>query len=362
VFTNAQGKVSAYRGNIPPIGPVAVASLAQGMLRRDRMAKSVDLEAPWKGKRAKKWDARSIGSWLDSQVPTFAAKQLLGGAVRGLLTADPSEISLLSFLHLVRSSHNGLTGLLAVEGGYQQDRLTGGAQSMANAIAAELGDAIRFNSPVRSIDQDDAGATVRGETIEVRAKRVVMAIPPRLAGQVKYTPQLPTDHAQLLDRMPGGEVIKVMTVYEEPFWRAEGRSGQSVALNSPIEATLDASPKTGRGVLASFAFGPYARQIARVTTEERKRLVLGTLVERFGKRADEPLVYEEADWEREEWTRGCSAAHVGTGVLTQFGRALRVPVGRIHWAGSELANRSWGTINGAIGSGQRAGDEVLGAL
>ena len=71
------------------------------------------------------------------------------------------------------------------------------------------------------------------------------------------------------------------------------------------------------------------------------------------------MVYEEADWEREEWTRGCSAAHLATGVLTQFGRYLRVPVGRIHWAGTETATKSWGTIDGAIRSGLRAADEVL---
>jgi monoamine oxidase len=36
-----------------------------------------------------------------------------------------------------------------------------------------------------------------------------------------------------------------------------------------------------------------------------------------------------------------------------------VPVGRIHWAGTETANKSWGTIDGAIRSGLRAADEVL---
>jgi len=87
--------------------------------------------------------------------------------------------------------------------------------------------------------------------------------------------------------------------------------------------------------------------------------VLKALRVRFGTNAGEPIAYEEADWEREEWTRGCSAAHLATGVLTQFGRWLRVPVGRIHWAGTETATTSWGTIDGAIRSGLRAADEVL---
>ncbi|MEX0682875.1 MAG: FAD-dependent oxidoreductase [Dehalococcoidia bacterium] len=362
VFVDAQGNVSSYRGSLPPIGPLPIASLAQGMFRLDALARSVSLEAPWKGKRARNWDSRSVGSWIDGQVPTRTAKHLLAAAVRGLLTADPSEISLLQFLHLVRSAGGGLNAILAVEGGYQQDRLTGGAQSMANAMAQELGEAVRLNAPVREIEQDDLGMTVRGDTLTVRAKRTIVAIPPRLAGRVRYSPALPADHAQLLDRMPAGEIIKIMTVYEEPFWRADGRSGQSVAIDSPIETTLDASPKSGRGVLASFAFGPFARSLARLTPDVRKDLVLDALRLRFGAKAGEPIAYEEADWEREEWTRGCSAAHLATGVLTQFGRWLRVPVGRIHWAGTETATTSWGTIDGAIRSGQRAADEALATL
>ena len=52
-------------------------------------------------------------------------------------------------------------------------------------------------------------------------------------------------------------------------------------------------------------------------------------------------------------------AHMPPGVLTQFGRALRAPVGRIHWAGSETATVSHGSIDGAIRSGERAAAEVL---
>ena len=48
-------------------------------------------------------------------------------------------------------------------------------------------------------------------------------------------------------------------------------------------------------------------------------------------------------------------------MITQFGRALRAPVGRIHWAGSETAAVSHGSIDGAIRSGARAAAEVLAA-
>ena len=50
------------------------------------------------------------------------------------------------------------------------------------------------------------------------------------------------------------------------------------------------------------------------------------------------------------------------GAWTQFGPALREPVGRIHWAGTETAIRWCGYMDGAIESGHRAADEVLAAL
>lgn len=188
IFVDAQGKVSAYRGSIPPIGALPIASLGQGMFRLDAMAKSVSLETPWKGKRARSWDGRSVGSWIDSQVPTRTAKDLLRATVRGLLTADPSEISLLQFLHLVRSASGGLNGILSIEGGYQQDRLTGGAQSMANAMSQELGEAIHHNTPVHEIEQDADGVTVRGDALTVWAKRRSSRFPHALPGKCTTRP------------------------------------------------------------------------------------------------------------------------------------------------------------------------------
>jgi len=43
------------------------------------------------------------------------ARGLLGAAIRGLFNCDPSEVSLLHVLYLIRSA-NGLTPLLSVEG------------------------------------------------------------------------------------------------------------------------------------------------------------------------------------------------------------------------------------------------------
>jgi monoamine oxidase len=52
-------------------------------------------------------------------------------------------------------------------------------------------------------------------------------------------------------------------------------------------------------------------------------------------------------------------AHFAPGVLTQFGRFIREPVGRIDWAGTETAGTSHGAIDGAVRSGERVADEIV---
>jgi monoamine oxidase len=362
VFIGKDGGAGRSKGVVPRLNPIVLASLGQGMLRLDAMARSLSIDQPWASRHARSWDSKTSGGWIDSQVPTKSAKHLLRASVRGLMTADPSEVSLLHFLYLIRSA-GGLNKLLSVEGGYQQDRIEGGAQAIADRVAAELGEAVQLAQPVERIVQDGGGVQVIARNIIVHATRAVVAIPPALASRLRYEPALPVDRAELIERMPAGSILKVLAVYEESFWRRDGLNGQSVAMNSPIETTLDASPSSGTpGVLAAFAFGPGARLLARRRPEERRRIVLDELRAAFGSKAGEPISYVEHDWAQEEWSRGCFLSHLAPGVLTQYGHALRPPVGRIHWAGTETATISHGTIDGAIRSGQRAASEVLAAL
>jgi monoamine oxidase len=66
------------------------------------------------------------------------------------------------------------------------------------------------------------------------------------------------------------------------------------------------------------------------------------------------------NWTREAWARGCPVGYAGRNVLTRYGPALRRPFGRVHWAGTETATYWNGYMDGAVRSGERAADEILG--
>jgi len=70
-----KGVPGRYRGTTPyRLGPLQLASLGVAIARLDRMAKQVPLEAPWEAARARRWDARTIGAWIDRNVVRGAAR------------------------------------------------------------------------------------------------------------------------------------------------------------------------------------------------------------------------------------------------------------------------------------------------
>jgi monoamine oxidase len=52
-------------------------------------------------------------------------------------------------------------------------------------------------------------------------------------------------------------------------------------------------------------------------------------------------------------------AALSLSTLVDFGTALRTPVDRIHWAGTETSTFWNGYMDGAVRSGERAATEVL---
>ncbi len=87
--------------------------------------------------------------------------------------------------------------------------------------------------------------------------------------------------------------------------------------------------------------------------------MLAELVARFGDKAASPVDYIEQNWTTERYSGGGMLSHAPTGVLTEFGPALREPCGRIHWAGTESSAVMCGWVDGAIRSGERAASEVM---
>jgi monoamine oxidase len=356
------GKVQRYRGDIPRISPLALASAGQAIARMSAMAKRVPVDAPWEARRAGAWDALSVAAWLSrTRVPTKLARDLIDATVRACFACDLSEVSLLNWLFLAHSA-GGVEALMTIAGGYQDAQFEGGVGLIPDAMAGDLGEAVVLDAAVTAVDQGEDRVTVTSQAGSVTARRVILTLPRALAAGIRFEPALPGDHVLLLHQIPAGTEVKTVAVYDEPFWRSDGISGATVALDDQIEVTLDTTqPGHAAGVIATYAAGPQARALWRRGEAGRREALLTMLVTRFGPKAASPRDILEVNWAEERWTRGCSLGHFPTGVLTQYGPCLREPVGRIHWAGTETATVSYGSMDGAVRSGERACDEILSA-
>ena len=352
-----------YKGDYPKrINPVVLADFGQAMMRVERMAKRVPLEKPWTAPKARDWDAQTFETWVRRNTRTRRGRLFFQATVEGVFSTEMSNLSLLHFLFYAHSG-GSLEKLIGVKECAQQDRFVGGSQLLAIEMAKALGDSVRLRVPVRRIRRSDDGVAVEGDGLSVSARRVVVAVPPTLAGRIDYDPPLPFVRDQLHQRMPHGTVIKANVVFDEPFWRRDGLSGQAFDVELPFSTVFDNSPPDGSpGVLVGFFEAEQAIQYGQRSWDDRRKTAVDCLMRYFGGKAASPEAYYELDWSAEEWTRGCYGGHMPPGAWTQFGPALREPVGRIHWAGTETAIRWCGYMDGAIESGHRAASEVVGAL
>ncbi|MFI9511204.1 flavin monoamine oxidase family protein [Nocardia sp. NPDC052566] len=348
-----------FKGQHPPLPPLVLAVLAQAMWRLERLAARIDTERPWAAPGADRFDAMTAATWLRRNLPERRARNLAEVMIGEELSVDVGSVSMLALLTAIRASGGVESGTAAES---VLELFVEGADAPALAIAEELGEDLRLDSPVTSIQRLADGVLVGGAFGAVRGERVIVAVPPTLAGRIDYDPPLPAARDHLTQRVPMGSVLKVFAVYERPFWRDLGRTGQAFNLSGPIPVIFDASRPGGPGCLGALIPGRAAHRLAELPAATRRSTVLAEFARAFGRVALAPIDWREKAWAEDPYCRGGYNAYFPPGVLTSVGHALRTPVGPIHWAGSETATEWSGYIEGAIRSGDRAAAEVLGGL
>jgi monoamine oxidase len=366
----ANGQVTRYDANGPlgdiPPDPAILPDLAQVVTRLDDMSRSVPTDAPWTAPDAGTLDAQTVATWIRSNSVNSQgvvdAFDLFFNSFYGNRTGD---VGFLFFLGQIAGLGNERTpGTLerglASKGGAQESRLVGGSQLISIKIAEQLGRRVVLSSPVRRIEQRGGIATVVSDRRTFTARRVILAVPPPMATEIRWDPVLPVMHDALRRRMALGTLGKVHAVYEEPFWRKDTGTWRAVKIGGAVREMFDNTPPSGKpGVLMGFMGGHAWREWMPRSLQERRAAVLADFAQAFGDRALRPVDYFEQDWTQEPWIRGGPVSVLGPGTTTDFLPALTTPFGCVHWAGTETAPHWNGYMDGAVRSGERAALEVL---
>ena len=354
-------------GTAPP-DPTILPELATTVMELDEMSKEVPVDAPWEAAKAAEWDGQTLETWIRDNSATQRYRELVPLATRPIFGTEPRDLSLLFVLFYIASSgdetHAGtFERNFNTRDGAQMFRLEGGSGAVVEKMAAALGRRLMLRQPVRRIQQRGGGVRVHTDKLVVRAKRVIVAVPPALAGRIEYLPILPFERDQLTQRIGQGTLTKVAARYDKPFWRDQGFNGTGLSDSGIVTATFDDSPKDGSpGIIFGFVGGDNARTYEHLSKAERRSRVLDEFAQFWGDEAKKADEFFDTRWPARRWNRGGPVGIHGPGSLLANGRALRAPVGRIHWASTETSTYWNGYMDGAVRSGERAAREVLDEL
>lgn len=355
-----RGRVRSYRSTIPRLSIVELLDVSRIQWRFERASRRVAVEAPWTAPQADSLDSLSLDGWLKSVHASAGTRDLMAIMSRVTWGCEPDAVSMLHAVRYVRAA-GGLDRMLDVEGGAQQSRFPGGTQQIALRMAEELGSRVVLNAAVRRIEtHSDGMLTVTSDQGAVRAKAVVVAIPPEHRKAIEFLPDLPAEYGKLAQHWPQGNLSKAYAAYETPFWRPKGLSGEALSDEGPVFITFDVSPSEDRpGILLGFVD---ARSFDSLPPAQRRERALSGFAALFGNAALDPIDYLDHCWSAEQFAPGGPTAAVPPGSWTTYGPWLRKPVNGIHWAGTETADTWTGFLDGAVRSGRRAADEVHRAL
>lgn len=361
VYLDRSGVRHEFTGEMFPASEQTVAEMERIIGTLDELAASIGPQEPWSHPAARELDTVTFNEWLRSQTEDEAARENIAIFLAGgMLTKPDHAFSALQAVLMAASA--GSFSNLVDEDFILDRRVVGGMQSVSEAMHAGLPeDSVQLSSPVRTIAWDPAGgATVFSDRLTVRAREVVVAVPPNLYSRISFEPPLPRLQHQMHQHQSMGLVIKVHAVYDRPFWREQGLSGTGFGPNEICQEVYDnTNHLDGRGTLVAFVSDELADQMFSLPAEERRESILRSLAAYLGEQALTPEVYYESDFGAEEWTRGAYAASFDIGGLSRYGAHQRSAVGPLHWACSDLAAEGYQHVDGALRQGRRAAQDIV---
>lgn len=346
----------------PPSWPVELkpreAALTPDELRELYLAPVVntigDPEHPlWPGEAALRFDGMTMAQLLLRRGASPGAVALMR---LGYLDEWGDGIDTISALALLRD--------LAANRGGGTYRVEGGTDRLPAAMAARLGDAVRYGAPVTAVELRRNRLRVeyaaQGETRRIVAEHVICAIPFPLLRGVRFDPPLPAPRRTAIAQLPATSVTRVYLQMRERVWNPD--EGTSVATDLPIRLAAHASAgqRGTREIVEAFVTGAEARALARLPAEacvRRVREQVARIVPGAEGAVERAAVYA---WDLDPWARG-DYAWFRPGQMRAFLPHLAAPAGRIHFAGDQTSARP-GWMQGALDSGVRAAHEVVDAL
>ncbi|TIM23202.1 MAG: flavin monoamine oxidase family protein, partial [Mesorhizobium sp.] len=282
----------------------------------------------------------TVAEWLDRQPDPDQAKAAFRSMIEGLWCQALEKLPLWHLIDNDRRITNEVSEL--------QYFVRETMQSLADDLAGDLGDRVRLNTPVGTIEHGPEGVRLASAMGVVEARSALVAVPPMTASKLDFAPPLPAGLRRALGVWQSGAVIKVLVRYPSAFWRARGLSGVVMWRDLPGLFACDVSKDNDHAALVVFVGGPLALRWRELGDTALRAEVTTRLKDALGTEAADMLDFSYRDWTHDRWSGGGYSDLIVDATATDTERIILAGAQPLHFAASELSPLFPGYIEGAV--------------
>ena len=284
--------------------------------------------------------------WVDELRLPPRVRELLLFWIAACASAYPRDASMLEFLRWISAAdHSVWRHLEAAVLGW---RFPAGTAALYEAIAGDVRGEIVLGAPVAAMGQDADGVTVTtADGASWRAARAVVTVPIGVLPSIAFTPALSDAKRAAGERNHAGQGVKAWVL-------ARGVPDDLCAMGAGTRFDFAGAMATTPDGVLLVCFGPSSADLD-VGDRHAVRAALHELAPEA-----QVIAMHAHDWAADPYSRGTWTV-LRPGQVHAAWSALRTPEGRVHFAGAHTALRWPSFMDGAIESGHRVADEVVGA-
>ncbi|MEP7041583.1 MAG: FAD-dependent oxidoreductase [Dokdonella sp.] len=309
-------------------------------------------------------DRESLTQWLDRNGASGWLRRLIEVAYTTEMGLDCEQQSALNFLTFIDP---GLDHFRVFGESDERFHVRGGNDQITQRLGAKLDDALTTGAILEAVRQSADGTYVlsfkRGSgAFEVKARRVVLALPFTLLRQVRLDLELPAPKRRAITELGYGTNAKLMIGFDERVWRTRHASGGSTYSDLPPQTTWETSRMQAgaAGILTNFVGGRHGLAIGSGTPKEQADAATRQLDAIFPGLGSARVGMREArfHWPTFAWTQGSYACFT-PGQWTTLRGAIGERVGNLHFAGEHCAFDNQGFMEGGVETGEWAAQAIL---
>ena len=317
----------------------------------------------------------SIIQWLDESVPNGGSRSNLGRVLDIAYNieygAESSAQSALNLLYLLGYRGQGQFRIFGDSN--EKYHVRGGNDQIAKSLGDALGNQILLGTALTAIKQNSGGSYTltfsknTGSTT-VTVDRVILALPFSLLRAVNYSKAgFEPLKVTAIKELAMGTNSKLHVEFKDRFWYGAGNNGNTYAdtgYQNTWEVSRAQGSGKGKGVLVDYTGGNVGASFGTGTPSSRAQQFMSQLQPQFPgtEVSDHWTGRATIDyWAANQWAKG-SYSYWQVGQYTKFSGMEGIRQNNCHFAGEHTSQDNQGYLEGAVESGQRTADEILGDL